>query len=110
MKMYRRPQWPTLIACSLLITTSAHAEYIPQIDDTCIEVIVDGQRALPLDCYARMMAPEPETQHRTHNPALDSAEVTKRQPNQTGQFSQSALRNRMGSNLGHSAKPSRPQY
>lgn len=105
----RRQLWLCLAACSLFSAVAAYAGDTSQAEaDSCIEVVVDGQRALPLDCYTRMMTPEPQKTHPTHNPAFDSADVAKRQPNAIGQFSQSALRNRMGNNLGHSAKPQRP--
>ncbi|MEH6501567.1 MAG: hypothetical protein V7751_19450 [Pseudoalteromonas distincta] len=111
MNMLYRPLWLSCISCALFVIMSpAQADNTDsQVEpDSCVEVVVNGQRALPLDCYSQMMAPKPHTGHPTNNPALDSADVAKRQPNAIGQFSQSALRIRMGSNLGNSAKPARP--
>ncbi|SDS18946.1 hypothetical protein SAMN05216198_1394 [Halopseudomonas litoralis] len=111
MNLFNHPFWFSLISCALLTAVlPAHAEDTNSQDapDSCIEVVVNGQRAMPLDCYTQMMAPKPHTGHPTHNPAFDSADVAKRQPNAIGQFSQSALRIRMGSNLGQSAQPARP--
>lgn len=111
MNVFYRPYRLSLISCVLLTTVlPTHAEETNnQVEhDSCVEVVVNGQRAMPLDCYAQMMAPKPHAGHPTNNPAFDSADVAKRQPNAIGQFSQSALRIRMGSNLGQSAQPARP--
>lgn len=78
-------------------------------EPSCVEVEVNGHRALPYDCLQRKMMPAalPEAARRD-NPTLDSADVTRLPPNQSGQFSQSALRNRMGNTLGSGVKPQRP--
>ncbi|WP_278350829.1 hypothetical protein [Marinobacter nauticus] len=81
----------------------------PARQPSCVEVEVNGQRAPAYGCLQQKMAPAaPPRETPGHaNPALDSADVTRLPPNQTGQFSQSTLRNRMGNTLGHGVKPQR---
>ncbi len=76
------------------------------LTDTCKEVEVNGYRAVPYSCLGQAMTP-PEQPVRP-NPALAASDISKQQPNSIGQFSQSALRNRMGNTLGKSVMPQRP--
>ena len=73
----------------------------------CVTVEVNGFRALPYDCLQQKMAPSPAPAG-SRDPALESADVTRLAPNRIGQFSQSALRNRMGNTLGTGVHPQRP--
>ncbi|MBA4722555.1 MAG: hypothetical protein H2067_15655 [Alcanivorax sp.] len=98
--------WLVLMAPAL---QAAEAPASEADEPSCVEVEVNGHRALPYDCLQRKMMPAavPEAAKRD-NPALDSADVTRLPPNRTGQFNQSALRNRMGNALGSGVKPQRP--
>lgn len=110
MKFFQHSKYLSFTIFTLLVTPlAAYAENVKQeVLDSCIEVEVDGQRILPTKCLGKMMEPKPQKHPAEHTSSFDSSSAVKRQPNEIGQFSQSALRNRMGTNLGKSAKPQRP--
>lgn len=93
------------ITALLLIGVQAHAE--SEDGAACVTVEVNGYRALPYDCLQQKMATSP-IPSASNDPALDSADVTRFAPNRIGQFSQSALRNRMGNTFGKGLRPQRP--
>ncbi|HCP78298.1 MAG: hypothetical protein CML16_15665 [Pusillimonas sp.] len=74
--------------------------------NTCVDVEVDGYRALSYDCLSLQMTPTPR--HTSNNPALVSAEIARQLPNRLGLITQSGTSNRMGNQLGKSAFPQRP--
>ncbi|ASK32911.1 hypothetical protein CEK62_20390 (plasmid) [Alcanivorax sp. N3-2A] len=95
----------TLMSMAFLaIAFQAHAER--EDGSACVTVEVDGYRALPYHCLQQKMAPL-QAPERNDDAALDSADVTRLAPNRIGQFSQSALRNRMGNALGKGVRPQR---
>lgn len=99
------------MVCLAALTAQARADTpTPARKSSCVKVEVNGQRAPAYGCWQEKMAPaEPPHGAQGHiNPALDSADVTRLPPNQTGQFNQSTLRNRMGNTLSHGVKPQRP--
>lgn len=75
---------------------------------SCMEVEINGYRALPYDCYQQLMSP-PAVPRAAGTPLTRfDADISQRQPNQIGLYSLSTLKNRMGNNLGKSALPQRP--
>jgi len=107
--MNRKKAVLMLFIAGVSVTAGAQTPTDPR-DASCVEVEVNGQRAPAYGCLQQQMAPPtaPAGKDRKTDPALDSADVTRLPPNQTGQFSQSALRNRMGNALGNGVKPQRP--
>jgi hypothetical protein len=75
---------------------------------SCMDVEVNGYRALPYDCYQQLMSPPAGTAAAGNPLTQFDADISRRQPNQIGLYSQSALKNRMGNTLGKSALPQRP--
>ncbi|MEC5319234.1 hypothetical protein VSX61_09810 [Brenneria populi subsp. brevivirga] len=100
----------TVCGALMLATGAACAAEAPpsrqEIPASCVEAEVNGQRALPLDCYQQLMAPSASAARQP--PSLAPPDIGARQPNNLGLFSPSALRNRMGNTLGKSAYPQRP--
>ncbi len=94
------------VTAALLAGHNAMAAPAGDPSGTCKEVEVNGYRAVPYSCLGQAMTPPEQPAH--PNPALANSDISKQQPNNIGQFSQSALRNRMGDNLGKSVKPQRP--
>lgn len=100
------------IVASLLLygaSENSHADggQPPIPASSCVEVEVNGYRALPYDCYQQLMAPRATAPTDSVRAKFD-ADISRRQPNQNGLYSPSALKNRMGNNLGKSALPQRP--
>lgn len=77
-----------------------------QATPTCVTVEVNGNKALPYDCYQRNMTPSATPERGT--PAMDSATIAGQAPNRLGLFNLSTLRNRMGNTLGQGVRPQRP--
>tara|TARA_A100001391_G_scaffold196567_1_gene175315 strand:- start:16952 stop:17320 length:369 start_codon:yes stop_codon:yes gene_type:complete len=74
----------------------------------CVTVEVNGHRALPLDCLQQRMTPS-DGARRGAPASFGSEDIVRQTPNRIGQFSRSALRNRMGNTLGHGVRPQRPE-
>ncbi len=72
----------------------------------CVDVEINGYRALSYDCLSQQLAPSESGQ--PGNPALASEAIAGRASNQLGLFNRSATSNRMGNNFGKSAFPQRP--
>lgn len=72
----------------------------------CVDVEVNGYRALSYECLSAQIAPSP--QRPVDNPALASKGTLSLPGNQLGLFNRSATSNRMGNTLGTSAYPQRP--
>lgn len=111
--MNHRPYFIASLVTATLVTLSGVARAETPTDEdrpssSCVTVEVNGQVALPHGCLQREMAPMLPPQEQTREPSQSSADITRLPPNQTGLFSQSALRNRMGNTLGKGATPQRP--
>lgn len=99
-----------LMLLSGLAAPRAGADKTEQVEagSPCVTVEVDGHRALPLDCLQRRMTPS-DGARRGAPESFDSEDIVRQAPNRIGQFSRSALRNRMGNALGHGVRPQRPE-
>lgn len=98
-----------VLLSAVLVSITAQATEPGRGNDTpaCIDVEVNGYRALPVDCYQQLMTPDTSVK-RPPATAPFSANIGARQPNTLGLFSLSALQNRMGNTLGKSAVAQRP--
>jgi hypothetical protein len=101
--------WRAMLACAVLALASLPGMPLRADDNqtpACVTVEVNGNKALPYDCYQRNMTPSATPERGT--PAMDSATVAGQAPNRLGLFNLSTLRNRMGNTLGQGVRPQRP--
>jgi len=76
--------------------------------DACIDVEVNGQRTLSIQCLNEQLRPRGTADRLQTAPSLASERVGAMSSNQLGLYNRAALINRMGSNFGRSAHPYRP--
>jgi len=76
--------------------------------DACIDVEVNGQRTLSIQCLNEQLRPRGTADRLQTAPSLASERVGAMPSNQLGLYNRAALINRMGSNFGRSAHPYRP--
>lgn len=98
---------PTLLFAIPLPALTAEPQ-TPLNTASCIEVEVNGYRSLPYDCYQQLMSPRVQEKVTKNAGSKFDADISKRQPNQIGLYSQSAFKNRMGNHFGKSAQSQRP--
>lgn len=96
----------SLVAVWAACDTDAFA--VEPSDASCVDVEVNGHRALSIDCLNRQLDPERTTDDRLGLPRLASEVVADMPSNQLGLFNRAATSVRMGNNFGRSAFPQRP--
>ncbi|MGK3163721.1 hypothetical protein ACI6PW_18080 [Serratia marcescens] len=113
MKKRANTRWRSIVLPTLLFSIplpALTAEPQPPLHAaSCIEVEVNGYRALPYDCYQQLMSPRTQKKVTKNAGSKFDADISKRQPNQIGLYSQSAFKNRMGNHFGKSAQPQRQE-
>lgn len=102
------PKWLLLLGLALPVAAAAQqaASARKPADSACVDVEVNGYRALSYECLNAQIAPAPNAPR--DNPALASQDIVSRPGNQIGQFNRAATSNRMGNTFGASARPQRP--
>lgn len=96
----------TVMTAALLTGGNAVAKPANTLAETCKEVVINGYRSMSYSCLGQAMTPS--TLGAQRSTSLPASDISQKQPNNNGLFSQSALRNRMGNNLGKSVTPQRP--
>jgi hypothetical protein len=86
----------------IIITCSTHATAQPS-HDTCVDVQVGSAQSY--ECINQKLA---ATAHQAHNAGAQAPYSANSPGNVTGQFNESATRNRLGTNFGKSVTPERP--
>lgn len=95
-----------LLACAILPAWTAPVRAADP-HQTCVDVAVGSAQSYA--CLNEQLAAIARQTQRASS--ANSAPVTATSPsNVTGQFNESATRNRLGSNFGHSVTPQRPAY
>jgi len=92
------------------VCSMAGAQTSPAADDgSCVEVVVNGERAPAYDCLTRKLSPTmPARGPDDAAPGLASEAITQRPGNQLGLFNRAATGHRMGNTFGTSVYPQRP--
>ncbi len=93
------------VACLLLILAGP-AIAQQQTHDTCVDVQVGSAQSY--DCINQRLKAAAQAAPRTSSDTAAPYNATS-PSNVTGQFNESATRNRLGANFGHSVTPQRPQ-
>ena len=92
----------------MLVSLPLLAQAAEPASDGCINVEVNGYKALSYQCLSQQMAnPNGAAAARKNQQALN-VPIEQRAPNKLGLFNQSATRIRMGNTFGTSAQPQRP--
>lgn len=103
-------KWLLLSGLALSAATAAQSDSTAPAQrptaSPCVDVEVNGYRALSYECLTAQIAPA--LQRPADHPALASEDILSRPGNQLGLFNRSATSNRMGNTLGTSAYPQRP--
>jgi hypothetical protein len=77
--------------------------------DSCVEVVVNGERTPSYDCLTQKLRPTaPPRTADGAPPCLASEAITQRPSNQLGLFNRAATGHRMGNTFGTSVYPQRP--
>jgi hypothetical protein len=99
-------RWPGLAALGWLAVVSAKAASPPDAaHQTCVDVSSGGAQSYA--CLNERLAAMAAQQHRAST-ATDAPVSATSPSNVTGVFNESATRNRLGPNFGHSVTPDRP--
>lgn len=101
-----RPASPFLLL--MLLPLCLHAAE-SESDQGCINVEVNGYKALSYECLSQQLANPEGTAATRHNQEAMNVPIHQRAPNQLGLFNQSATQIRMGNAFGNSVTPQRPQ-
>lgn len=94
-----------VLAC-VASTVSAQAVAADKPHATCVDVEVDGKRALSIDCLNHQLSPAPASPPTEQLPASEA--LFTKPGNQLGLFNRAAISNGMGNTFGKSAFPQRP--
>ncbi|MBC3375840.1 hypothetical protein J3P95_13775 [Pseudomonas sp. Z5-35] len=78
------------------------------VNEGCINVEVNGYKALSYECLSEQMANPKGTAAARKNQEAMNVPIDQRAPNKLGLYNQSATRIRMGNTFGNSALPQRP--
>ncbi|WP_250628113.1 hypothetical protein [Pinirhizobacter soli] len=90
------------------LTAPVHAQNEPSrapVNDTCVDVQVNGRAVLSYACLSRQMLPAAGS---TSTLAVADGVQNVSSNRRVGQYNQSAFGQRMGDNLGKSVHPARP--
>lgn len=96
--------------CAVAAQDNAPAAKAEDVNaDSCVEVVVNGERTPSYDCLTQKLRPTapPRTADGTA-PGLASEAITQRPSNQLGLFNRAATGHRMGNTFGTSVYPQRP--
>ncbi|MFL6611764.1 MAG: hypothetical protein ACJ8HF_26340 [Pseudomonas sp.] len=92
----------------LLAALPLWAQAAEPANEGCINVEVNGYKALSYECLSEQMANPKGTAAARKNQEALTVPIEQRAPNKLGLYNQSATRIRMGNTFGHSALPQRP--
>ncbi|MGJ7524790.1 hypothetical protein [Variovorax sp. GB1P17] len=77
--------------------------------DSCVEVVVNGERTPSYACLTQKLRPTPPPRSPDgEQPGMASEAITQRPSNQLGLFNRAATEHRMGNTFGTSVYPQRP--
>ncbi|WP_088505136.1 hypothetical protein [Burkholderia ubonensis] len=99
-------KWSVAWGCALL-AGAVHAQAgRPAAKPVCVDVEVNGERALSYDCMSAQLKPKATPQAGASQTAAEGLATAP--SNRLGTFNLSTERNRFGTNWGKSATPQRP--
>jgi hypothetical protein len=98
---------PALALCAFCADAAAQAT--AQAPDSCVEVMVNGERTPSYACLTQKLSPA-AAQRGTGDaqPGMASEAIVQRPSNQLGLFNRAATGHRMGNTFGTSVHPQRP--